>query len=118
MAHQNTDCQEDCLEQINVEKLFFIEKARGKDRRRLQLKAMHDFVQEGDTIVVHELSGMAGSVVGLYDIRKELNEKGVILESLKEDTDLTFVTGKLMLGIMAVMAQFECNLLLERQKRY
>ena len=114
-THQNTDRQEDSLEQMNVEKLF-IEKASGKDRRRPQLKAMMDFVQAGDTVVVHELSRMARSVVDLYDIAKELNDKDVSLESLKEDIDLTSATGKLTFGIMAVMAQFERDLLLERQK--
>lgn len=114
-THQNTDRQEDSLEQMNVEKLF-IEKASGKDRKRPQLKAMMEFVQAGDTVVVHELSRMARSVVDLYDIAKELNEKGVSLESLKEDIDLTSATGKLTFGIMAVMAQFERDLLLERQK--
>lgn len=114
-THQNTDRQEDSLEQMNVEKLF-IEKASGKDRKRPQLKAMMEFVQPGDVVVVHELSRMARSVVDLYDIAKELNEKGVSLESLKEDIDLTSATGKLTFGIMAVMAQFERDLLLERQK--
>lgn len=114
-THQNTDRQEDSLEQMNVEKLF-IEKASGKDRNRPQLKAMMEFVQPGDTVVVHELSRMARSVIDLYDIAKELNDKGVSLESLKEDIDLTSATGKLTFGIMAVMAQFERDLLLERQK--
>ena len=114
-THQNTDRQEDSLEKMNVEKLF-IEKASGKDRRRPQLKALMDFVQEGDIVVVHELSRMARSVVDLYDIAKELNNKGVGLESLKEDIDLSSATGKLTFGIMAVMAQFERDLLLERQK--
>lgn len=114
-AHQNTDRQEDSLEQMNVEKVF-IEKVSGKDRKRPQLKAMMEFVQDGDVVVVHELSRLARSVVDLYDIAKELNEKGVSLESLKEDIDLTSATGKLTFGIMAVMAQFERDLLLERQK--
>ena len=114
-VHQHTERQEDSLEQMNVEKLF-IEKASGKDRNRPQLKALMEFVQPGDTVVVHELSRMARSVIDLYDIAKELNEKGVNLESLKEDIDLTSATGKLTFRIMAVMAQFERDLLLERQK--
>lgn len=114
-VHQNTGRQEDNLEEMNVEKVF-IEKVSGKDRKRPQLKAMLDFVQSGDVVVVNELSRLARSVVDLYDIAKELNEKGVSLESLKEDIDLTSATGKLTFGIMAVMAQFERDLLLERQK--
>lgn len=81
-THQNTDRQEDSLEKMNVEKLF-IEKASGKDRNRPQLKAMLEFVQPGDVVVVHELSRMARSVIDLYDIAKELRDKGVELESLK-----------------------------------
>lgn len=114
-THQHTGRQEDNLEEMNVEKVF-IEKVSGKDRKRPQLKAMMDFVQSGDTVVVNELSRLARSVVDLYDIAKELNEKGVSLESLKEDIDLTSATGKLTFGIMAVMAQFGRDLLLERQK--
>ena len=114
-THQNTDRQEDSLEKMNVEKLF-IEKASGKDRNRPQLKAMLEFVQPGDVVVVHELSRMARSVIDLYDIAKELRDKGVELESLKEDIDLTSATGRLTFGLLAVMAQFERDLLLERQK--
>lgn len=112
---QNTARQEDSLEAMNVEKLF-IEKVSGKDRKRPQLNAMMDFVQEGDVVVVHELSRLARSVTDLYDISRELHAKGVSLESLKEDIDLSSATGKLTFGIMAVMAQFERDLLLERQK--
>ena len=114
-THQNTDRQEDSLERMNVEKLF-IEKASGKDRNRPQFKAMLEFVQPGDVVVVHELSRMARSVIDLYDIAKELRDKGVELESLTEAPDLTSATGRLTFGLLAVMAQFERDLLLERQK--
>ena len=113
--HQNTDRQEDSLEAMNVEQLF-IEKVSGKDRKRPELKKMLDFVQDGDVVVVHELSRLGRSVTDLYDIAKELKEKGVGLESLKENIDLSCATGNLTFGILAVMAQFERELLLERQR--
>lgn len=113
--HQHTDRQENRLPEMNVEKVF-IEKASGKNRNRPQLKAMMEFVQPGDTVVVEELSRLARSVMDLYDIAKQLNEKGASLESLKEDIDMTSATGKLTFGLMAVLAQFERDLLLERQK--
>lgn len=113
--HQHTERQEDKLPEMNVEKVF-IEKASGKNRNRPQLKAMIDFVQPGDVVVVSELSRLARSVMDLYQIAKELKEKGASLESLKEDIDLNSATGKLTFGIMAIMAEFERDLLLERQK--
>ena len=63
----------------------FVEAVSGKDRKRPKLKEMMDFVQDGDVVVVHELSRLGRSVVDLYDIAKELKEKGVGLESLKEN---------------------------------
>ena len=114
-THQHTDRQEDKMEDMNVEKVF-MESVSGKDRRRPKLKEMLDFVQEGDVVVVHELSRLGRSVVDLYDIAKELKDKGVGLESLKENIDLSCATGNLTFGILAVMAQFERELLLERQR--
>lgn len=114
-AGQHTDRQEDSLGELSVDKLF-IEKVSGKDRKRPELQKMMDFVQDGDIVVVHELSRLGRSVVDLYDIAKELKEKGVGLESKKENIDLSCATGNLTFGILAVMAQFERELLLERQK--
>lgn len=114
-AGQHTDRQEDSLKELNVERLY-IEKVSGKDRKRPELQKMMDFVQEGDVVVVHELSRLGRSVVDLYDIAKELKDKGVGLESKKENIDLSCATGNLTFGILAVMAQFERELLLERQK--
>ena len=112
---QHTDRQEDSLDGLNVEKLY-IEKVSGKDRKRPELHKMMEFVQDGDVVVVHELSRLGRSVVDLYDIAKELKDKGVGLESKKENIDLSCATGNLTFGILAVMAQFERELLLERQK--
>lgn len=112
---QHTERQEDSLEALNVEKLF-IEKVSGKDRKRPELQKMMEWVQDGDVVVVHELSRLGRSVVDLYDIARELKEKGVGLESKKENIDLSCATGNLTFGILAVMAQFERELLLERQK--
>lgn len=114
-AAQHTERQEDGLKELNVERIF-MEKVSGKDRNRPQLKAMMAFVQPGDTVVVHELSRLGRSVVDLYDIAKELKEKGVGLESMKESIDLSCATGNLTFGILAVIAQFERELIRERQK--
>lgn len=112
---QHTERQEDRIDEMNVEKVF-IEKISAKDRNRPQLKAMMEYVREGDTVVVTELSRLGRSVIDLYEIANELKSKGVKLESLKENIDLSTATGNLTFGILAIMAQFERELMLERQK--
>lgn len=114
-THQNTDRQEDSLDTMNVEKLF-IEKVSGKDRNRPQLKAMLEFVQPGDVVVISELSRIGRSMTDLFQIVEELKEKGVSLESLKESIDLSNAAGNLTFGIFAAVAQFEREINLERQR--
>lgn len=111
---QHTDRQEDRLAEIGVEKIF-TEKISGKDTNRPQLKAMLDFIGEGDVVYVTELSRLARSTIDLYDVAGKIREKGAELKSLKEEIDLSSATGKLTFGIMAVIAEFERNLIRERQ---
>jgi DNA invertase Pin-like site-specific DNA recombinase len=111
---QHTDRQDDRMEQEGVEKIF-TEKISGKDTNRPQLKAMLEFIGEGDIVYVTEISRLARSTIDLYNISTQIRDKGAELKSLKEEIDLSSATGKLTFGIMAVIAQFERDLLKERQ---
>ena len=48
---QNTARQDEMMEALSVEKVF-TEKVSGKNMNRPQLKAMMEFVRQGDTVVV------------------------------------------------------------------
>lgn len=111
---QHTERQDDRLLEAGVEKIFS-EKISGKDTNRPQLKAMLEFVSEGDVVYVTEISRLARSTIDLYDIASKIREKNAELKSLKEEIDLSSATGKLTFGIMAVIAEFERNLIKERQ---
>ena len=57
-VEQNEARQLEALEKHNIDK-WFTEKVSGKNTDRPQLKAMLDYVREGDTIYTHDFSRLA-----------------------------------------------------------
>lgn len=114
-TEQNTIRQEIVMEQLGVEKVF-IEKCSGKNTNRPELMAMMNFVREGDTVVVSEISRFARNTKDLLNMIDELNKKGVQFESLKEKIDTTTPTGQFMMTVFAAVAQLERDYILARQK--
>lgn len=114
-AEQNEQRQIEAMERYDIEK-WFNEKVSAKDANRPKLRELLDFVREGDTIHVHDLSRLARSTRDLLDIVETLNKKGVHLVSNKESIDTSTPTGKLMLTMIGAINEFERVNLLERQK--
>ncbi len=112
---QNTERQEIKLKENGCNKLF-IEKASGKNSTRPVLKEMLDYIREGDTVVVSDFSRLARNTKDLLDITATISEKGATFRSLKENIDSTEPTGKLMLTVIGAIAEFERDVLLQRQR--
>ena len=72
-ADQNTSRQ---LDGVQLDKVF-TEKVSGANTDREQLHAMFDYVREGDTVHVHEISRLARSLIDLNTLIHDLNKKGV-----------------------------------------
>ena len=113
-VEQNEARQIEGMSKYNIEK-WFTEKVSAKDTNRPQLKAMLDYVREGDTIYIHDFSRLARSTKDLLEIVEELNRKNVNLVSNKENIDSSTASGKLMLTMIGAIAEFERQKLLERQ---
>ena len=112
---QNEQWQIEAMKHYNIEK-WFIEKVSAKDTNRPKLQEMLDFVREGDTLHIHDFSRLARSTKDLLEIVELLNTKGVTLVSNKENIDTSTATGKLLLTVVAAIAEFERTNLLERQR--
>ena len=83
---------------------------------RPELERALDYVREGDTLVVTKLDRLARSVADLVAITKRLDDKGVALRILTLNLDTGTPTGKLMVNLLGSIAQFERELMLERQR--
>lgn len=83
---------------------------------RPQLEAALDWVREGDVLVVTKLDRLARSVADLVAITEKLKAKGVALRILAMSLDTSTPTGKLMLNLLGSIAEFERELMLERQR--
>jgi len=114
-AEQNEARQREALAVRGIDK-WFIEKASGKNTDRPEFQKMLDWVREGDTIYIHDLSRIARSTKDLLDLLDVLREKGVALVSDKESIDTSTATGKLLVTMVAAINEFERANLLERQR--
>jgi DNA invertase Pin-like site-specific DNA recombinase len=90
--------------------------------QRAELDRALEYVRAGDTLVVTKIDRLARSTVGLWEIVKKLEaveDGGAGLRVLNlggETVDTKSATGKLILTIFAGFAQFEREMMLERQR--
>jgi len=85
---------------------------------RTQLEAAIDMLRDGDKLIVTKLDRLARSVMHMGDILQQIEAKGaglVILSLGSETIDTSTATGKLILNMMVSVAQFEREMMKERQ---
>lgn len=107
------------LDGINLDKVFS-EKISGGRRDRPELNRLIDYVREGDTVVVHSLDRLARDLGNLIEIAKRLNDKGVVLKSLKEglvfNVNSQNPMDKFLFHVMGAVAEFNRSLIREAQR--
>jgi hypothetical protein len=87
--------------------------------KRPQLDALITFVREGDTIYCHSMDRLGRNLDDLRKLVPGLNGRGIQIRFLKEN--LTFKgddspMANLLLNVMGAFAQFERELIRERQR--
>ena len=113
--HQETARQQEIMCDYQVDRIFS-EKISGANKDRPQLKAMLDYVREGDTLYIESISRLGRSTKDLLSIIETLTEKGVTLVSHKENIDTDTPAGKFMLNVFAALFQLEREQLKQRQR--
>lgn len=83
---------------------------------RPQLRACLDYLRDGDTLIVTKLDRLARNTQHLLEMAEALTAKGVTLRILNLNIDTSTATGKLMLTLLGGIAEFEREMMLERQR--
>lgn len=85
-------------------------------QRREELEKALKFVRKGDALVVTKLDRLARSVPDLVKIMGRLEEKGASLRILAMNLDTDTPTGRLLINLVGSIAQFEREIMLDRQR--
>lgn len=111
---QNTARQ---LDGMSFDKTY-TDKASAKDTKRPALQECLDYIRDGDTLHIHSIDRLCRNLRDCQELLDSLASKGVTVQFHREG--LTFngnddSMSKLMLQMMGAFAEFERNLLRERQ---
>lgn len=117
-ADQNPDMQIAALKGYGVpEGLIFVDRASGGTMDRPNFIRALRYAQHPETeFVVWKLDRLGRTLEGILEVLNLLSDRGVSFFSLTERVDVTTPMGKAMLQMMAVVAELERNLIVERTK--
>lgn len=104
------------LKALNCERVFAEHVSSVDVMAREQLAAALDFIREGDTLVVTKLDRLARSTAHLMELIKVIEGKKAALHILDLNIDTGKATGRMMLTVVSAIAQFEREIMLERQR--
>jgi DNA invertase Pin-like site-specific DNA recombinase len=112
---QNLDLQTDALLAAGVKPdNLHVEKISGASAKRPALDLAVKDLRQGDTLVVWRLDRLARSMRQLYARLDQIYAKGSSFRSLQENFDFGTVSGKLVLGVLGLVAEFERQIIAQR----
>ena len=97
----------------------FTDKVSGKTVDRPELNAMLKFIREGDTVVCHSMDRLGRNLDDLRKLVIGMTDRGIHVEFVKESLSFTgedSPMANLLLSVMGAFAQFERELIRERQR--
>ena len=113
---QNTAVQEEQLRDAGCSKVFTEQASGTSAAHRDQLAAALEYAREGDTLVITRLDRLARSQADLHAILSDLASRGIEFECTEQpEVNTSGAMGKLLLGVLGAVAEFETGLRRERQ---
>src|SRR6476469_3858399 len=78
------------------------------------LGALMEHIREGDTVVVWKLDRLGRNTLHILETVKALTERGVTLVSTTDGIDSSTPAGRMMIGVLGSLAEYERELTKER----
>ncbi|MEI7716122.1 MAG: recombinase family protein [Mycobacterium sp.] len=110
---QTLDQQNAALEAAGVTKVFSDTISGARDDRP-GLAALLDYVREDDTVVVWKLDRLGRDLAHILKTVKAMTERGVTLVSVTDGIDSSTAAGRMMIGVLGSLAEYERELMKER----
>jgi DNA invertase Pin-like site-specific DNA recombinase len=114
---QDISLQVEALKKAGVdERNIFQEKFSGYAKNRPVLKEVMGYLRNGDVFLVYKLDRLGRSLHNLLEIIENFKKLGVSFRSITENFDTTTPVGTLLFHFLAVFADFERVVMIERTK--
>jgi len=116
-ASQDAQLQLDALIDSGVQKRDVFSDVTSGSRAAIErpgMKRLMDYVEPGDTVVVWRIDRLGRSLIDVLNTVNLLRDKGVKIRSVSDGIDPETTSGRLMLGMLATLAEYERELITER----
>jgi DNA invertase Pin-like site-specific DNA recombinase len=113
---QHPEAQGERLAAAGCERIFTEPGVSGKLARRPQWDACLAQLRPGDALVCVRLDRIGRSVGNLIEVVSDLEQRQVDLIVLDQGIDTTTAAGRMMFHILAAIAEFERDLIVERTR--
>jgi predicted site-specific integrase-resolvase len=116
-SSQDAQLQLDALVSAGVQKRdVFADVTSGSKTaiERPGMKRLLEYAEEGDTVVVWRVDRLGRSLIDVLNTVNLLRQRGVQVRSISDGIDPATSTGQLMLNMLATLAEYERELIVER----
>ena len=116
-VNQDAQLQLDALVDSGVQKRDVFADVTSGSRTAIErpgMKRLLDYAESGDTVVVWRIDRLGRSLIDVLNPVNLLRDKGVKIQSLSDGIDPETTSGRLMLGMLATLAEYERELITER----
>ncbi|WP_425299385.1 recombinase family protein [Nocardioides panacisoli] len=116
-AAQDAQLQVDALVGAGVERRDVFSDVTSGSRSAVErpgMKLLLAYVESGDTVVVWRIDRLGRSLVDVLDTVNLLREREVKVRSVSDGIDPETASGRMMLGMLATLAEYERELITER----
>jgi len=110
---QTLEQQSAAIEAAGVTKTFSDVMSGARDDRP-GLAALMEYVRAGDTVVVWKLDRLGRNAIHILETVKVLTDRGVTVVSTSDGIDSSAPAGRMMIGVLGSLAEYERELIKER----